>query len=82
MFFDYCDINAQTEKDAFALLRINEVSLKLSQACYFAALDIIISNYQVKGKQTDRYKTAFITHKGLIVYNVMFFGLCNASATF
>ena len=30
----------------------------------------------------DRYKTAFLTHRGLNIYNVMPFGLCNAPATF
>ncbi len=30
----------------------------------------------------DRAKTAFLTHRGVYVYNVMPFGLCNAQATF
>ena len=32
--------------------------------------------------EQDRVNTAFLTHRGLYVYNVMPFGLCNAPATF
>lgn len=38
--------------------------------------------HQVDVEPAYRYKTAFITYKGLFVYNVMPFGLCNAPATF
>lgn len=30
----------------------------------------------------DCYKTAFVTHHGLFIYNVILFGLFNTSATF
>lgn len=33
-------------------------------------------------KPEDRYLTAFKTHNGHYEYLVMFFGLCNAPATF
>ena len=38
--------------------------------------------HQVEVSEQDRVKTAFLTHRGLCVYNVMPFGLCNAPATF
>ena len=38
--------------------------------------------HQVEVDPKDRAKTAFLTHRGLYVYNVMPFGLCNAPATF
>ena len=38
--------------------------------------------HQVEVDPRDRAKTAFLTHRGLYVYNVMPFGLCNAPATF
>ena len=38
--------------------------------------------HQISVKEEDRPKTAFITHKGLFLFNRMPFGLCNAPATF
>ena len=38
--------------------------------------------HQVEVDPKDRFKTAFLTHKGLYIYNVMFYGLFNAFATF
>ena len=38
--------------------------------------------HQVEVYPRDRAKTAFLTHRGLYVYNVIPFGLCNAPATF
>ena len=38
--------------------------------------------HQVEVDQRDRVKTAFLTHRGVYIYNVMPFGLCNAPATF
>ena len=38
--------------------------------------------HQVEVESKDRFKTAFVTHSGLYIYNVMPFGLCNAPATF
>jgi hypothetical protein len=79
---DYRDLNAQTEKDSYPLPRIDEVWPALSKARYFAAFDLLMGYHQVEVEPKDRYKTAFVTHKGLFIYNVMPFGLCNAPATF
>ena len=38
--------------------------------------------HQIPVREKDSSKTAFITHKGLYVFNVMPFGLWNAPATF
>ena len=37
---------------------------------------------QVEVEPRDSTKTAFLTHRGVYVYNVMPFGLCKALATF
>ena len=82
MCVDYRDVNAQTIKDSFPLPRIDQVWPLICRAKYFASLDLIMGYYQVEVDPKDRAKTAFLTHRGLYVYNVMPFGLCNAPATF
>ena len=82
MCIDYRDLNAQTEKDAFPLQRIEQVWPSLAKAKYFASLDLLMGYHQVEVSEEDRFKAAFLTHRGLYVYNVMPFGLCNAPATF
>lgn len=47
----------------------------LAEARFFALLKLLMGYHQVKVASEDRVKTAFITHKGLYVYNVMPFGL-------
>ena len=79
---DYQDINAQTEKDAYPLPRIDQVCPTLSRSRYFASLDLLMGYHQVEINSKDRFKTAFLTHRGLYINNVMLFGLCNAPATF
>ena len=37
---------------------------------------------EVDSRDRDRAKTAFLTHRGLYIYNMIPFGLCNAPATF
>ena len=62
--------------------RIDKVWPTLSSARFFASLDLLMGLHQVEVDPRDRAKTAFLTHRGLYVYNVMPFGLCNATATF
>ena len=82
MCVDYRDMNAQTEKDAFPLPRIDQVWPIMSGAKYFGSLDLLMGYHQVKVDPLDRAKTAFLTHRGLYIYNVMPYGLCNDPATF
>ena len=82
MCVDYCNVNAQTEKDFIPPPRIGQVWPTLSRARFFAALDLLIGFHQVEVDPRDRAKTAFLTYRGVYVYNVMPFGLCNAPATF
>ena len=54
----------------------------LSRASYSDVLDLLMVFHQVDIETCDRVKTAFLTYRGLYVYNVMLFGLCNATSTF
>ena len=71
MCVDYRDINVQTEKDAYPLPRIDQVWGTLSRALYFVFLDLLMEYHQVEVDPKDRFKTEFLSHKGLYIYNVM-----------
>ena len=82
MCVDYGDINAQRQKDAFPLPQIDQVWQVLSRARLYASLDVLMGYHQVEVDPVDRFKTAFLTQRGLYFYNFMLFGLCDAPATF
>lgn len=79
---EYRRLNAQTVKDAYPLPRVDDILTSLSEARYFAALDLLMGYHEIEVEPTDQVKTAFITHRGLFVLNVMPFGLKKAPATF
>ena len=71
-----------THKDAYPLPRIDDTLQSLSGSKWFSPIDLLSGYWQVDIAESDRKKTAFITHDGLFEFNVMPFGLCNAPATF
>ena len=79
---DYRRLNAITVKDSYPLPRIDEILSSLGKARVFASLDLLMGYHEVEVDPRDRAKTAFVTHRGLFVFNVMPFGLTNAPATF
>jgi hypothetical protein len=56
------------------------ITLKGSK--FFTKLDIRWGYNNVRIKEGDKWKAAFITNKGLFKLTVMFFGLQNSPATF
>ena len=82
MCHDYRKVNALTIKDAYPLPLINDILVGLGKAKYFVSLDLLMGYHQIPVKESDRPKTAFITHRGLFMFKRMPFGLCNAPATF
>ena len=79
---DYRRINDLSKKDAYPLPRIDETLETLGDAEWFCTMDLASGYWQIKMKEEDKPKTAFVTRKGLFQFKVMPFGLCNAPATF
>ena len=79
---DYCGLNTLTTKDVYPLPLIDECMDTLAGNLWFSKLDANSAYWQVKIREQDRKKTAFITKYGLYEFVRMAFGLCNAPATF
>ncbi|KAK3093065.1 hypothetical protein FSP39_010650 [Pinctada imbricata] len=79
---DYRALNKVTKKDVFPLPLVEECLDSLSGNKWFSKLDATWGYWQVKIKDSDKCKTAFITKYGLFQFKRMPFGLCNAPATF
>jgi len=79
---DYRKLNQVTIKNKTLLPLIGEVINKLKKARYFNKLDLIWGYNNVRIKEGDEWKAAFLTNKGLFEPQVMYFRLCNSSGTF
>ena len=79
---DYRKLNQVIIKDKMPLPLIGEVIDKLKEAKYFNKLDLIWEYNNVRIKEGDEWKAAFLINKGLFEPQVMYFGLCNSPGTF
>ncbi len=79
---DYRKLNDVTLKDAYPLPRINDCLDSLGNANFLSTLDLQSGYWQVRVREEDKPKTAFVTRSGLYEYNKMAMGLCNAPSTF
>ena len=79
---DYRKLNDVTVKDTFPLPLVEDCLDTLAGNTWFSKLDANSAYWQVKVKEEDRKKTAFLTKFGLFEHVKMGFGLTNAPATF
>ena len=79
---DYRRVNDLTTKDAYPLPRIDDCLDCLGDARIFSTLDLQSGYWQIRVREEDRQKTAFVTRSGLYEYVTMPFGLTGAPATF
>ena len=79
---DYKKLNSMTTKAAFPLPHIQDCLDSVAGSTFFTTLDLISCYHQVKIKEEDIPKTAFVTKYGHFEYVTMPFGLTNAPGTF
>ena len=79
---DYRPLNGITKKNRYPIPRIADLIDALSQASIFTKIDLRWGYNNVRIKEGDEWKTAFVTKDGLFQAKVMYFGFANAPATF
>ena len=79
---DYRDLNNLTIKNRYPLHLSDESLNRPGCANRFTQLDLTSAYHQIRIWKGDKWKTAFHTRYGYFEYQVMFFGLSNASASF
>ena len=72
---DYRAINEQTIKNKYPLPKISELFDQLEGAVVFSKIDLRSGYFQMKVRELDIPKTAFVTRYGSYEYTVMPFGL-------
>jgi len=79
---DYRKLNQVMIKDKMLLLLIREVIDKLKEAKYFNKFDLIWSYNNIRIKEGNKWKVAFLINRGLFEPQVIYFRLCNLLGTF
>ena len=79
---DYRKINEWTIKNRYPLPLIPELIARVRGATLFTKFDVRWGYNNVRIKDGDQWKVAFITNKGLFEPNIMFFRLTNLPTTF
>ena len=79
---DYWGFNNLTIKNCYPLLLISKLLNRLGCAKYFTQLDLMNAYYQMRIWKSDKWKTDFQTWYGYFEYQVMPWGLSNATANF
>ncbi len=79
---DYCKLNMQTIKDAYALPNLEETFSALRGSKWFSVLDLKSGYYQIEMEEKDKLKTAFACPLGFWEFNRMPQGIPNAPSTF
>lgn len=79
---DYRRLNDITVKNSYLIPPISDLMDRLKGSRYYTKLDVRWGYNNVRIKDGDEYKAAFVTNRGLYKPTVMFFGLCNSPTTF
>jgi hypothetical protein len=73
MCMDYCALNMVTIKNKYPLPRFDDLFDQLCRACVFSKINLQSGYHQLKIRECDILKTAFILRYDLYEYTVMSF---------
>ena len=79
---DYRQLNRVTIKNRYPLLRIDDLFDQLRGTRVYSKIDLRTGYQQLRVRETDIPKTAFMTRYGHFEFTVMPFGLTNAPVAF
>jgi hypothetical protein len=79
---DYRPVNKYTIRNRNVSPLIPQVIDRLAGCTLFTTFDVRWGYNNIRIKEGDEWKAAFLTHEGLFQPKVMFFGLTNSPATF
>lgn len=79
---EYCRLNAETVRNSYLLVRIDDCIDYLGDARIFSSLHAISRYWQIEIDQHGGSKTALASHRGLFQVVRMPIGLKNAPVTF
>jgi hypothetical protein len=82
MCINYQELNKVTTKNRYPLPRIDDLLDQLQEACMFSKVYLRLGYHQVRVKEEDIPKTAFMSRYRHYEFLVMYFGLTNKPAVF
>ena len=82
MCIDYRALNKVTKSDKFPLPRIDDLLDKLGRSKYFSKMDLLSGYWQLRVREEDEHKLAFMTQEGLFEPLVLLFGAKGGPSVF
>jgi len=79
---DYKPLNAITVPDQYPMSRMDDMLAILGTCKYFSTFDLAKGFYQIQMHESDKEKTAFLSHHELWQFKRLPMGLRNSPATF